>query len=103
MGFVCEPNSVAEMGPCRMLAESGNALPSTFAASKHFIPYSCAVTRGYHNERKETDQLNAKEGKPNRHEPVCLHMRYVNQRLAHTSDQDEHGQVVNGGCVDTKG
>jgi hypothetical protein len=74
--------------------------------SPEFIPlfeYSGAVTSGYHNECEKTDQLHAKEGKSNRHERIGLHMGYVNQRLAHASDQDDYGQVVHCKAVDTKG
>jgi hypothetical protein len=61
------------------------------------------MTSGYSNEREKTDQLNAKEGKPNRHERIGLHMEYVNQRLAHAGNQDDYGQVTHCRIVDPKG
>jgi hypothetical protein len=63
----------------------------------------CAITSGDNNEREKTDQLDAKEGKPNRHESTGLHMGYVNQRLANASDQDDYRQGVHCRAVNTQG
>jgi hypothetical protein len=37
------------------------------------------MTRGQNNEYQKTDQLNAKEGKPNCHERIGLRVGHVDQ------------------------
>jgi hypothetical protein len=63
----------------------------------------CAVRHGYNNVCQKTDQLNAKEGKPNRHERIGLHMGHMDQGLTDAGNQDDRAQVVHGGASDANG
>jgi hypothetical protein len=52
------------------------------------------MTRGHDDERQKADQLHAKEGKPNSHERIGLHMGHMDQGLANAGHEHGDAQVV---------